>query len=103
MGDGILDAAGPCRGEFGKPMEASRDALIARYKSATRRTVDALEADLLSSAADVGTIAAACALGYLDFRYAAALGGRTLQRNMARAAGVSKSCTGPLDSRGTRN
>ena len=45
MGDGILDAAVPCRGELGRPREAARDAAIARYKAAISRTVDALEAD----------------------------------------------------------
>lgn len=71
MGDGILDAAVPCRGELAKPKEDARDGLIARYKAAMARTVDALEADLPGSGVDIGTIAVACALGYLDFRYAA--------------------------------
>jgi len=71
MGDGILDAAVPCRGELAKPREAARDGLIARYKAAMGRTVDALEADLPGATVDIGTIAVACALGYLDFRYAA--------------------------------
>jgi glutathione S-transferase len=69
MGDGILDAAVPCRGELGKPKEAARDALIARHKAAMARTVDALESDLPGTGVDIGTIAVACALGYLDFRY----------------------------------
>lgn len=71
MGDGILDAAVPCRGELAKPKEAARDGLIARYKAAMARTVDALEADLPGTDLDIGTVAVACALGYLDFRYAA--------------------------------
>src|SRR3954453_23871743 len=45
LGDGILDAAVPCRGELGKPKEEARDAQIARYMSAISRTVDVLEAD----------------------------------------------------------
>jgi len=69
MGDGILDAAVPCRGELAKPKEAARDALIARHKAAMARTVDALEATLPGTGLDIGTIAVACALGYLDFRY----------------------------------
>ena len=69
MGDGILDAAVPCRGELAKPKEAARDALIARHKAAMARTVDALEAALPGTGLDIGTIAVACALGYLDFRY----------------------------------
>ena len=70
MGDGILDAAVPCRGELQRPKEAARDAAIARYKAAMSRTVDALEADLPHRHVDIGSIAVACALGYLDFRYA---------------------------------
>jgi glutathione S-transferase len=63
MGDGILDAAVPCRGELGRPKEAARDAAIARHKTAMSRTVDALEADPPHRHVDIG-------LGYLDFRYA---------------------------------
>ena len=69
MGDGILDAAVPCRGEQGKPKEAARDAQIARFKAAMSRTVDALEADPPHRHVDIGSIAVACALGYLDFRF----------------------------------
>ncbi len=70
MGDGILDSAVPCRGELGRPQEAARDAAIARYKTQMIRTVAALEADLPGPGIDIGTIAVACALGYMDFRYA---------------------------------
>lgn len=69
LGDGILDAAVPCRGEQGKPAEAARDAQIARYKAAMGRTVDALEADPPHKHVDIGSITVACALGYLDFRF----------------------------------
>ncbi len=69
MGDGILDAAVPCRGEQAKPKEAARDAQIARFKAAMSRTVDALEADPPHRHVDIGSIAVACALGYLDFRF----------------------------------
>jgi glutathione S-transferase len=69
MGDGILDAAVPCRGELGRPREAARDAAIARFKAAMSRTVDALEADPPHRLVDIGSIAVACALGYLDFRF----------------------------------
>jgi glutathione S-transferase len=71
LGDGILDAAVPCRGELGKPQEAARDAQIARFKAAISRTVDTLEADVPSQHVDIGTVTVACALGYLDFRFAA--------------------------------
>jgi glutathione S-transferase len=69
MGDGILDSAVPCRGELQRPKEAARDAAMARYKAAMLRTVDALEADPPHRHIDVGSLAVACALGYLDFRY----------------------------------
>ncbi|MGE0418053.1 MAG: glutathione S-transferase family protein [Acetobacteraceae bacterium] len=70
LGDGILDAAVPCRGELGKPKEEARDAQIARYKAVIARTVDVLEADPPHQHIDIGSITVACALGYLDFRYA---------------------------------
>jgi glutathione S-transferase len=70
LGDGILDAAVPCRGEQGKPQEAARDAQIARFKAAISRAVDTLEADPPHKHIDIGSITVACALGYLDFRFA---------------------------------
>jgi glutathione S-transferase len=70
MGDGILDASVPRRGELQKPQDAGRIAWIARQKAAVERTLDALEADPPHRIADIGSIAVACALGYLDFRYA---------------------------------
>ncbi|MBN8903659.1 MAG: glutathione S-transferase [Rhodospirillales bacterium 69-11] len=70
MADGILDAAVTGRGELGKPKEAARDATIARFKAAISNTLDALEADPPHRLVDIGSIAVACALGYLDFRYA---------------------------------
>ncbi|MGE0420190.1 MAG: glutathione S-transferase N-terminal domain-containing protein [Acetobacteraceae bacterium] len=70
LGDGILDAAVPCRGELGRPKEDARDAAIARYKAAMMRTVDVLEGDVPGAGIDIGSITVACALGYMDFRYA---------------------------------
>ncbi len=70
IGDGILDAAVPCRGEMGRPKEDARDAAIARYKAAIARAVDVLETDPPHKHIDIGSITVACALGYLDFRYA---------------------------------
>jgi glutathione S-transferase len=69
LGDGILDAAVPCRGEQGKPQEQARDAQIARYKEVMNRAVDVLEADPPGKHVDIGSITVACALGYLDFRF----------------------------------
>lgn len=70
LGDGILDAAVPCRGEQGRPREAARDAQIARFKIAMKRTLDTLEADPPHKHIDIGSITVACGLGYLDFRFA---------------------------------
>ena len=70
LGDGILDAAVPCRGELQKPREAARDAQIARYKAVISRVVDTLEADPPHKHVDIGSISVTCALGYLDFRFA---------------------------------
>jgi glutathione S-transferase len=69
LGDGILDAAVPCRGELGKPQEAARDAQIARYKAVVGRAIDVLESDPPHKHVDIGSISVACALGYLDFRF----------------------------------
>jgi glutathione S-transferase len=71
MGDGILDASVPRRGEMMKPQDEGRTAWIARQKAAVERTLDALEADPPHRHIDIGSIAVACALGYLDFRFAA--------------------------------
>ena len=71
MGDGILDASVPRRGEMQKPQDEGRLAWIARQTAAVDRTLDALEADPPQRTIDIGSITVACALGYLDFRYAA--------------------------------
>jgi glutathione S-transferase len=71
LGDGILDAAVPCRGEQAKPSEAARDTTIERYKAAISRSVTVLENDPPHKHIDIGSITVACALGYLDFRFAA--------------------------------
>jgi len=70
LGDGILDAAVPCRGEQGKPKEGARDAQIARFKAAIKRAVGVLESDPPHRHVDIGSVTVACALGYLDFRFA---------------------------------
>jgi glutathione S-transferase len=70
MGDGILDAAVLWRGEMSKPEDAGRAALIARQRAAIDRTLSALEADPPHRHIDIGSITVACALGYLDFRFA---------------------------------
>jgi glutathione S-transferase len=71
LGDGILDAAVGRRGEQGKPREAARDAWMARQKAVVERALALLESDPPHRAIDIGSIAIACALGYLEFRFAA--------------------------------
>jgi len=70
IGDGIMDAAVARRGEAQRPREAARDAFTARLKAAVDRGTAMLETDPPHQTVDIGTITIACALGYLDFRYA---------------------------------
>ena len=51
--------------------DIARIKTIARQKAAVDRTLNALERDLPQDFPDIGSITVACALGYLDFRYAA--------------------------------
>ena len=71
MGDGILDASVPRRGEMTKPQDEGRIAWIERQKSIVDRTVEMLESDPPHRLIDIGSITVACALGYLDFRFGA--------------------------------
>lgn len=70
IGDGMMDAAVTRRGEQGRPVEAARQAAMARQAAAVARSLDLLEADVPADHLDIGTLAIACALGYLDFRFA---------------------------------
>ncbi len=71
LADGIMDAAVARRVQSAMPKEAARDAFMARQKAAVDRGLTVLEADPPEGLADIGAIAVACALGYLDFRFAA--------------------------------
>lgn len=72
LGDGILDAAVGTRYELAL-RDPSRQwpEWIENQRRKYRRSLDALEAEASSfdDALDIGVITAACALGYLDFRY----------------------------------
>jgi glutathione S-transferase len=70
LADGILDAAVARRGETLRPREDARDLLMARYRGVAERSLDALEADPPHRLMDIGSITVACAVGYLDFRFA---------------------------------
>jgi glutathione S-transferase len=69
LADGIMDAAVARRMRFGKPMDETRVAFLARQKVAVERGLAALEADPPQGLTDIGAIAVGCALGYLDFRF----------------------------------
>lgn len=71
LGDGMMDAAVARRGDMGRPQEAARTATMDRNAAAVTRSLDLLEADVPPDHLDIGTITVACALGYLDLRFAA--------------------------------
>ncbi len=70
MADGILDAALIRRGLAGEAPDAVRQAVIARQKATMVRALDVLEGAVPHRELDIGTISVACALGYLDLRFA---------------------------------
>ena len=72
LGDGIMDAAVLTRYEtVVRPAEKRWDDWIQNQALKWRRALDRLEdeAPALGATVDIGTIALACALGYLDFRF----------------------------------
>ena len=73
LGDGVNDAALLIRYEsFSRP-ETLRDAeAIAHQQGKIDRALDALEAAPPAGSIDIGHLAVACALGYLDLRFAGA-------------------------------
>jgi len=73
LADGIMDAGVLRRYEtFLRPDEKRWGDWVAGQKAKISRSLDVLEqrADRLADRLDIGTIALACALGYLDFRFA---------------------------------
>ncbi|WP_439578529.1 glutathione S-transferase [Elioraea sp.] len=73
LGHGVMEAAVARRGESLRPEESARSAAMARMRDAIARTLDLLEreADSLMGPFTIGSITVGCALGYLDFRFAA--------------------------------
>ena len=67
--DGILDAAVARRLQMAHPQDDGRKAFDARQKAAVERALDVLEKNPPKALSDIGEIAVACALGYLDFRF----------------------------------
>ena len=71
LADGLLDAAILCRYEtFLRPAERQWTDWIEGQRGKFRRALDALEdeAESFGDTVDIGTISAACAADYLDFR-----------------------------------
>lgn len=70
LGDGMMDAAVGRLLESRRPSDAARETFIARQKGIVARCLDHLEADVPATHPDLGTLTIACALGYLDLRFA---------------------------------
>lgn len=72
LGDGICDAAILRRIESQRPAEQQSAAWIDRQRAAVTRALDLLEreAGTLEGPLTIGGLAVACALGYLDLRFA---------------------------------
>ena len=73
LADGVMDAGVLVRGEMLRPAGEKSEGFIARQKVKMANSLDALEAeaDKLGDRLDIGLIAIAAALGYVDFRFAA--------------------------------
>ena len=70
IADGLMDAAIVRRMEATRPDEEARNAVMTRQAGLVTNALDQLEAGPLAQHMDIGTLTVACALGYLDFRYA---------------------------------
>jgi glutathione S-transferase len=72
IGDGIMDASQPRRREIALPQDEGRQAYIKLQAGKVKASVDQLEKEIstLGKLQTIGDIAVACALGYLDFRFA---------------------------------
>ena len=70
IADGLMDAAIVRRMEATRPDEEARNVVMTRQAGLVTNALDQLEAGPLAQHMDIGTLTVACALGYLDFRYA---------------------------------
>ena len=72
LGDGILDATQPRRREIALPQDEGRQTYIELQQGKVKAALAMLEAeaDDLGMLTNIGEITIACALGYMDFRYA---------------------------------
>jgi glutathione S-transferase len=71
LADGLMDAAILRRQEQGRPAEPGREGVMRRQKAAVERSLAVLEQEPPHATVDIGSISVACALGYLDLRFAA--------------------------------
>jgi glutathione S-transferase len=73
LADGIMDAGVLVRGEVLRPAGEQSPGFIAKQKAKMTQSLDSLEAeaDKFGDGLDIGLIAVASALGYVDFRFAA--------------------------------
>jgi glutathione S-transferase len=70
LADGIMDAAVGARYEtFLRPEALRWKDWVDGQMGKARRGLDVLDGERLGGTLDIGTIAIACALGYMDFRY----------------------------------
>jgi glutathione S-transferase len=70
LGDGILDAAVPRYGETLRPAIQQSSSRLAKYQRSIRQVLDLLETQVGDlEVVNLGTLAIACGLGYLDFRF----------------------------------
>jgi len=71
IGDGIMDWAVPLRQELIRPAGERSPEFMAKARANILRTLDVLEAEAdQMSGVDIGALSIACALGYLDLRFA---------------------------------
>ncbi|HTX06269.1 MAG TPA: glutathione S-transferase [Steroidobacteraceae bacterium] len=91
LADGILDAAVLLRYEQTlRPKELRWQEWVDGQWLKMRTGLDALEREHLEGAFDIGAVSIACALGYLDFRYASEGWRASRPRLTAWAGGISQ-------------
>jgi len=73
LGDGLMELAILRLGEQNRPAAMRSESQLATYRLKIASGLDRLEAEGIAAfgGADIGHIAIACALGYLDFRFGA--------------------------------
>lgn len=71
LGDGLMEVIVLRLGEQNRPAANQSEKHLAAYRLKVATTLDRLESENLEGAPTIGHIAIACALGHLDFRFAA--------------------------------